>query len=74
MLCCRAQVYSAVYAPETGRFLLVCAVVPPIMAMLSMFVIRPIPVETKPQAPGSNAPRFKFLYVSWLPFPRCPFT
>eukprot|EP00897_Mesotaenium_endlicherianum_P002778 jgi/Mesen1/2528/ME000161S01583 len=58
------QVYTAVYAPHTGPFLLLCAVVPPLVALLSMFIIRPVDV---PQRKDDNdKSRFSFLYVSFL--------
>lgn len=59
------QVYSAVYAPETGPFLLVCTVVPPVMAFVSMLVIRPRDPEPNPNE-AADAARFRFLYVRAL--------
>ncbi|KAG0629114.1 hypothetical protein M758_1G077600 [Ceratodon purpureus] len=55
------QVYTAVYAPYTGPFLLLCAIVPPLVAMLSMVVIRP--VEAPRRKDESDKSKFSFLYI-----------
>lgn len=55
------QVYTAVYAPYTGPFLLLCATVPPLVAMVSMFVIRPVEVPRRKDE--SDKSRFSFLYI-----------
>eukprot|EP00271_Cylindrocystis_brebissonii_P007471 TRINITY_DN21046_c0_g1_i1.p1 TRINITY_DN21046_c0_g1~~TRINITY_DN21046_c0_g1_i1.p1 ORF type:complete len:598 (-),score=127.18 TRINITY_DN21046_c0_g1_i1:1375-3168(-) len=56
------QVYTAVYAPNTGPFLFLCAVVPPAMAVAACFVIRPIEEAAGP-ADDKDKARFSFLYV-----------
>lgn len=56
------QVYTAVYAPYTGPFLLLCAIVPPLVALVSMIVIRP--VEAPRRKDESDKSKFSFLYVS----------
>lgn len=56
------QVYTAVYAPHTGPFLLLCATVPPLVALVSMVVIRP--VEAPKRKDESDKSNFSFLYVS----------
>eukprot|EP00850_Spirogloea_muscicola_P004056 SM000017S02796 [mRNA] locus=s17:307703:312742:+ [translate_table: standard] len=56
------QVYTAIYAPHTGPFLLLCATVPPMMAVLSMLVIRPV-AEVPKQKEDSDKARFYFLYI-----------
>ncbi|CAM6130018.1 unnamed protein product [Calypogeia fissa] len=58
------QVYTAVYAPSTGPFLLFCACVPPMVAFISMFVIQPI---DSPKFKDENDKlKFKILYVIGL--------
>ncbi|KAJ7544165.1 hypothetical protein O6H91_09G066900 [Diphasiastrum complanatum] len=56
------QVYTAVYAPSTAHFLLFCATVPPLVALLSMLVIRP--VEAPKQKDESDKSNFTLLYVA----------
>ncbi|CAK9212903.1 unnamed protein product [Sphagnum troendelagicum] len=56
------QVYTAMYAPNTGPFLLLCATVPPLVAMVSMIVIRPI--EAPKRKDDTDKSKFSTLYVS----------
>lgn len=56
------QVYTAMYAPYTGPFLLLCATVPPLVAVVSMIVIQP--VEAPRRKDESDKSKFSFLYVS----------
>ncbi|CAK9214582.1 unnamed protein product [Sphagnum jensenii] len=55
------QVYTAMYAPNTGPFLLLCATVPPLVAMVSMIVIRPI--EAPKRKDDTDKSKFSTLYV-----------
>jgi hypothetical protein len=50
------------YAPNTGPFLLLCATVPPLVAMVSMIVIRPI--EAPKRKDDTDKSKFSTLYVS----------
>ncbi|CAI6006304.1 unnamed protein product [Closterium sp. NIES-64] len=57
--------YSALYAPHTAPFLLLCALLPPLVALLAMAVIRPMNPHLLAAAKrdtGDNS-RFRFLYV-----------
>ncbi|CAI5492155.1 unnamed protein product [Closterium sp. Naga37s-1] len=59
------QLYSALYAPHTAPFLLLCALLPPLVALLAMAVIRPMNPHLLAAArrdTGDNT-RFRFLYV-----------
>ncbi|KAG6554887.1 hypothetical protein Mapa_003471 [Marchantia paleacea] len=58
------QVYTAVYAPNTGPFLLFCASVPPLVAFVSMLIIQP--VEAPKQKDESDKLKFKILYFVGL--------
>ncbi|KAH9531493.1 hypothetical protein CY35_19G041300 [Sphagnum magellanicum] len=55
------QVYTAMYAPNTGPFLLLCATVPPLVAMVSMIVIRPI--EAPKRKDDTDKSKFSTLYI-----------
>ena len=57
------QVYTAVYEPHTGPFLLLCAVVPPAVALLATLVIRPIAGAGETKGDERDKARFAFLYV-----------
>lgn len=65
------QVYTAVYAPNTGPFLLLCALVPPIVCLFAMMVIRPIDSSLSSSSSSNRTDdkekdktRFLFLYVT----------
>ncbi|XP_024524340.1 protein NUCLEAR FUSION DEFECTIVE 4 isoform X1 [Selaginella moellendorffii] len=58
------QVYTAIYAPHTGPFLLFCATFPPMVALVSMLYIRPIdPPRNKDE---SDDHKFTMLYITGL--------
>ena len=57
------QVYTAVYAPHTGPFLFLCAVVPPAVALLATLVIRPIEGVGETKGDEKDKARLTFLYV-----------
>ncbi|EFJ24061.1 hypothetical protein SELMODRAFT_101779 [Selaginella moellendorffii] len=58
------QVYTAIYAPHTGPFLLFCATFPPMVALVSMLYIRPIdPPRNKDEADDH---KFTMLYITGL--------
>ncbi|CAI7855677.1 unnamed protein product, partial [Closterium sp. NIES-53] len=59
------QLYSALYAPHTAPFLLLCALLPPLVALLAMAVIRPMNPHLLAAAKrvSGDSTRFSFLYV-----------
>ncbi|CAI5529220.1 unnamed protein product [Closterium sp. Naga37s-1] len=59
------QLYSALYSPHTAPFLLLCALLPPLVALLAMAVIRPMNPHLLAAAKrdSGDSTRFSFLYV-----------
>jgi hypothetical protein len=53
-------VYTALYAPDQASFILLLVIGPTLVAILSMFVIRPIPYVAEDSAIQDK--KFKFLY------------
>ena len=53
-------IYTALYAPDQASFIFMIAVGPTLVAIVAMFIIRPMPAEVEGNAAQDN--KFNFLY------------